>query len=162
MLSSALALVLISSTPNDLPSQLAWSDFDHDGLQDVLAIHPDGSTQLLRNEGRPGFQDVTNAALLTPGPGTREASWVDLNADGWDDLLLAGETATSTFFVAFFSFLWVERETRAFWICLSSLFCSLITEQLALTTSSLVVEKTRGRRTTITTTTTTTHEFLDS
>lgn len=86
-----------------------------------------------------------------------------MNTVGHKDRLYqtTGETATSTFFVAFFSFLWVERETRAFWICLSSLFCSLITEQLALTTSSLVVEKTRGRRTTITTTTTT-HEFLDS
>ena len=85
-----------------------------------------------------------------------------MNTVGHKDRLFqtTGETATSTFFVAFFSFLWVERETRAFWICLSSLFCSLITEQLA-TTSSLVVEKTRGRRTTITTTTTT-HEFLDS
>jgi len=84
-----------------------------------------------------------------------------MNTVGHKDRLYqtTGETATSTFFVAFFSFLWVERETRAFWICLSSLFCSLITEQLA-TTSSLVVEKTRGRRTTITTTTT--HEFLDS
>ena len=83
-----------------------------------------------------------------------------MNTGHKTDFMTTGETATSTFFVAFFSFLWVERETTAFWICLSSLFCSL-TEQLA-TTSSLVVEKTRGRRTTITTTTTTTHEFLDS
>lgn len=51
-----------------------------------------------------------------------------MNTVGHKDRLYqtTGETATSTFFVAFFSFLWVERETRAFWICLSSLFCVLL------------------------------------
>ncbi len=54
--------------------------------------------------------------------------FLDMNTVGHKDRLYqtTGETATSTFFVAFFSFLWVERETRAFWICLSSLFCVLL------------------------------------
>ena len=62
----------------------------------------------------------------------------------------------------FLFFVGRERDESVLDMSLFSLLCSLITEQLALTTSSLVVEKTRGRRTTITTTTTTTHEFLDS
>ena len=44
------------------------------------------------------------------------------NLEHKTDFMTTGETATSTFFVAFFSFLWVERETRAFWISLSLLF----------------------------------------
>lgn len=96
---SALALPFLLALPTELPSQLAWSDFDHDGLQDVLAIRPDGSAQLLRNEGRSGFQDVTNSAQLNPGMGTKEASWVDLNGDGWDDLFLAGAPGSTNFYL---------------------------------------------------------------
>lgn len=65
-------------------------DFDRDGWLDVLITDVTGST-LYR--GRPGgvFEDVTVAYGL-PDPtvptGSVSAAWIDIDGDGWEDLLL--------------------------------------------------------------------------
>ena len=65
------------------------TDFDRDGYLDILVTDLIG-TYLYR--GGPGgkFTDVT-AQLGLPSQGSRlpRAAWVDIDGDGWDDLILA-------------------------------------------------------------------------
>jgi hypothetical protein len=66
------------------------TDFDRDGWLDVLITDVNG-VRLYR--GSPGGQvrDVTSrVGLPTTTNGRMAAAWVDLDGDGWDDLLLAG------------------------------------------------------------------------
>ncbi|HJZ94556.1 MAG TPA: FG-GAP-like repeat-containing protein [Gemmataceae bacterium] len=68
-------------------------DFDRDGRLDVLVTDVNGST-LYR--GLPGgrFEDVTVARGLAQAKAESStppvAAWVDLDGDGWEDLILAG------------------------------------------------------------------------
>ena len=83
---------------------VATYDFDRDGDEDLFVggrivpgryPHPPKS-YLLRNDGADGrvkFSDVTSEvapALTAPGLVT-SAIWDDFNADGWADLIIAGE-----------------------------------------------------------------------
>ena len=64
------------------------TDFDRDGLLDVLVTDV-ARAALYR--GRPGgrFEDVTAARGLAAGAGPAAvAVWVDVDGDGWDDLVL--------------------------------------------------------------------------
>jgi hypothetical protein len=73
----------------------AWGDFDLDGSPDLLLGYaPDslapGVLALWRNESGTAFTDVAAQVGLTLGSGaTRQASWVDYDADGDVDLFLA-------------------------------------------------------------------------
>ena len=67
---------------------VAAADFDNDGQVDLL-LTAVGQNRLLRNTGRGAFTDVTTRA----GLGGREAFstsalWVDIDRDGWLDLLV--------------------------------------------------------------------------
>jgi hypothetical protein len=72
------------------PGGVYVCDFDRDGLLDVLITDVSGYA-LYR--GRPGgtFEDVTERyGLPRRYAGTSVAAWVDIDGDGWEDLLLAG------------------------------------------------------------------------
>lgn len=78
-------------------STLAVADFNQDGLEDVFVgaravvgsygLKP--KSYLLQNKGGQ-WLDVTPDALRTVGMVT-DATWADLNRDGWQDLVVAGE-----------------------------------------------------------------------
>lgn len=81
-------------------SCVSANDFDHDGDLDLFVggrvipgkypVTPESF--LLRNNGG-RFENITAAMasdLVRPGMVT-DALWIDLNADGWDDLVVAGE-----------------------------------------------------------------------
>jgi enediyne biosynthesis protein E4 len=95
-----------SPAPNQLPpirnsgSCLAAADFDRDGDLDVFrggrlrALHYSrpGESLLLENH-QGSFREVTD--LLAPGLKTAgmvtDAAWVDVDRDGWPDLVVVGE-----------------------------------------------------------------------
>jgi len=65
-------------------------DFDRDGILDVLITDVNCSS-LYRGRPDGTFEDVTARMGLPPGgPGTAAAAWVDIDGDGWEDLLLGG------------------------------------------------------------------------
>jgi FG-GAP-like repeat/HEAT repeats len=64
-------------------------DFDRDGVLDVLVTDFKGCT-LYRGRPDGTFEDVTDRFGLPRQPdGPRVAAWVDVDGDGWEDLLLA-------------------------------------------------------------------------
>jgi len=85
--------------PETIGSGAAFLDYDRDGDQDLLLVnarywedHVPGGEQphqaLYRNDGRGGFEDVTERAglaLTTYGMGVAVG---DYDGDGWDDLYL--------------------------------------------------------------------------
>ncbi len=70
----------------------AWGDYDADGDPDLLLGYAGETpvTALYRNDGAAGFAEVAAEVglLLTEGT-TRQASWIDFDADGDLDLFLA-------------------------------------------------------------------------
>ena len=70
----------------------AWGDFDADGDPDLLLGYAGDApvTALYRNDGDAGFVNVAAAVGLELTEGTtRQASWIDYDADGDLDLFLA-------------------------------------------------------------------------
>ena len=68
-------------------------DFDNDGLDDIFFDHSYGGHRLFHNLGGLRFKDVTDELNLT---GVFKHHWavgcsfVDINGDGWLDLIIAG------------------------------------------------------------------------
>jgi len=72
-----------------------WGDFDNDGRPDLLLTGQssigDPQTDLYRNTQNQGFVLMnTNLAKVARGMGI----WGDMNRDGWEDIVLTGETDT--------------------------------------------------------------------
>lgn len=66
--------------------QSTWADYDNDGDMDVYVVNDFAPNNLYRNDGRGGFEDVTEetgTADLGFGMG---ASWGDYDTDGLQDL----------------------------------------------------------------------------
>jgi hypothetical protein len=77
---------------------LAAGDFDHDGDDDLFATHLTGEYNTLYvNDGQGWFED-RSIALGLAGPSlpytTFGAGWVDLENDGWPDLLVVSGAVT--------------------------------------------------------------------
>ncbi len=74
--------------------QIAVADYDRDGFPDIAIATADGAPLLLHNERGRGFRDVTAAFGLEPWwndwslGGTMLASWIDVDDDGFPDLIL--------------------------------------------------------------------------
>ncbi|MDP5229727.1 MAG: VCBS repeat-containing protein, partial [Cellulophaga sp.] len=74
------------------------SDFDHDGDLDLFVgeryktnlYGEPCSGYILQNDGKGNFKAMENKALHTIGLITN-ATWADLNNDGWEDLIVIGE-----------------------------------------------------------------------
>lgn len=85
-------------------TRLLCIDYDQDGWMDLVAVeHGDNGTvrlSLWHNERNQTFRDVTATALqqVWRSPlGLAKAEVVDLNGDGWMDLLVSGQGNTSLF-----------------------------------------------------------------
>ena len=82
-------------------SSVSVADYDHDGKPDIFVggradaklYGKPPNSYLLHNEGGGNFSIVTEN--VAPGLGNigmvTDASWVDIDKDGWPDLLLVGE-----------------------------------------------------------------------
>ena len=71
-------------------NQVLWVDFDKDGDMDFFATCFEGSNKLYENIGDLIFVDVTVASGLKTNIGNHYgANWVDINRDGWLDLIYA-------------------------------------------------------------------------
>lgn len=88
----------IFSSSSKSSSSVAVSDFDKDGdldlfiggryQQDAYGLPSSGS--LLENDGKGHFKDLNIDTFEHIGMIT-DAQWLDLNSDGWDDLIIVGE-----------------------------------------------------------------------
>jgi hypothetical protein len=90
-------------------SSVTAVDFDQDGDTDVLitsGVNPRkfGETPrqyLLANDGTGTFTDVTStiAPTLEKIGAVKDAVWMDINADGWQDLVVVGHWMAPTIFI---------------------------------------------------------------
>ncbi|MFO1065609.1 MAG: VCBS repeat-containing protein [Pirellulales bacterium] len=72
------------------PSQTAdWADFDHDGDLDLYIGNEGFPCQLMKNNGRDGFQDIAKEAGVLNGGPTKGSAWGDYDNDGWPDLYVS-------------------------------------------------------------------------
>jgi hypothetical protein len=72
------------------PGGVYICDFDRDGILDVLVTDTNGNALY---KGRPDgtFEDVTeHVGLPRRAGGNTAAAWIDIDGDGWEDLLVAG------------------------------------------------------------------------
>lgn len=65
-------------------------DFNRDGVLDLL-ITDIQSTTLYQGQFSGRFTDVTSRCGLAKAPPTTLAAWVDIDGDGWEDLILSGQ-----------------------------------------------------------------------
>ena len=76
--------------------EAAWTDFNRDGLQDVVVTGDDDNTYttiLYKNNGDSTF---TGYPAFFPGLLHSTADWDDFNRDGFPDLLLCGHDVSSS------------------------------------------------------------------
>ena len=63
------------------------ADYDNDGDSD-LVVTGYQETRLFRNDGQGKFTDITCTAGIAPGGWSTAAAFVDVDRDGWLDLLI--------------------------------------------------------------------------
>lgn len=89
---------------NSSGSCVTANDFDHDGDLDLFIggrvtprRYPVSPRSYLLQNNNGIFKDITPATLQMPGMVT-SAIWMDTDQDGWDDLILAGEFMSVSFY----------------------------------------------------------------
>ena len=74
-----------------------WADYNNDGNLDLFVVHAGGGkNELFRNEGGGVFTPVTCAATAQPGT-YADGAWVDLDRDGWLDLMVTTDNGEKDF-----------------------------------------------------------------
>jgi hypothetical protein len=69
--------------------QATWGDYDRDGDPDLYVANDWAPDNLLRNDGRNGFADVTVEAGITSYGFAMGASWGDYDNDGREDMYVS-------------------------------------------------------------------------
>jgi hypothetical protein len=85
---------MFSSAGNRITYQRRFKPGDRDETRSQFQRHARGNS-LFRNRGDGSFEDVSVAAGVTMGRWSWSSNFVDLNNDGWDDLLVANGMVTS-------------------------------------------------------------------
>ena len=81
-----------------LRSQCAsWADFDNDQDLDLFVGEDGGGNLLYRNNGNGTFTKLTTAAFDVTTSGALGSNWVDLNNDGFIDLVVTGQNGNAIF-----------------------------------------------------------------
>jgi hypothetical protein len=75
--------------------QSTWADFDRDGDPDVYLANDFAPNNLLRNDGRGRFEDVTAETATADVGFGMGASWGDYDNDGWQDLYVTNMFSTA-------------------------------------------------------------------
>jgi hypothetical protein len=72
------------------PGGVYVCDFNRDGVLDVLITDVNGCA-LYQGRGDGTFEDVTDrCGLPRQAAGSHATAWIDIDGDGWEDLILAG------------------------------------------------------------------------
>jgi hypothetical protein len=79
------------SGANDPESTVTFSDYNKNGLVDILITQKNRGNVFLEGIGRGVFQDVTVVTRLNQTKGARGAKWMDVNGDQLPDLVLYGD-----------------------------------------------------------------------
>jgi len=72
------------------PEFITIGDYDGDGHADIYVVHPGGRNQLLHNNGKGTFTDVTEKAGVAGDGGGVSAVFADYDNSGHPSLLVAG------------------------------------------------------------------------
>jgi hypothetical protein len=89
-----------------LSTSAAFGDIDNDGDLDLLTAawqlgedkSNDSQTRLYVNDGNGSFDDMTVAAGLTTPTASFTPAFADVDLDGWQDILIAGDFNSSVFY----------------------------------------------------------------
>ena len=84
-----LAEVPELSLDGDHPAGASVADVDNDGDPDLLVLNHHQTNRMLVNLGDCRFEDRTEELGLTDTHRSTHGTWVDLNEDGWLDLLVS-------------------------------------------------------------------------
>ena len=82
--------------PGIREGSVAWGDYDNDGDLDILIAGATRTTQITQLYNNVGNNAFISSNLAFPGIWLGEASWVDYNNDGFLDILIAGQTNTTS------------------------------------------------------------------
>lgn len=88
---------------------VAWGDYDLDGDLDLFVAAwslTAGGNRLYRNEGNGAFTDVTGGSITIPPSWGFQPAFADMDGDGYPEILLAADFATSRY--------WVNQRNGAF------------------------------------------------
>jgi hypothetical protein len=67
--------------------EVAWTDFENDGLPDLFVVDASGASRLFHNAGT-DFREVTATSGVSHDGPVISHEWIDVDADGLDDLHL--------------------------------------------------------------------------
>ena len=88
------------SSPTLVTSGVAAGDVDGDGLCDLYFCSVDGTNVLYRNLGNWRFEDITaSAGVACPGQHSIGATFVDVNGDGYLDLIVTARGGPDRLFI---------------------------------------------------------------
>ena len=74
----------------------SWGDYDRDGWLDLFISNGGGSNNvLLHNNGDGTFTKITGARIVGDGGTSIGGAWQDYDGDGWPDLFVANNGASS-------------------------------------------------------------------